>query len=196
MVNLSSKSAKFVSVSESHLLKTAITAIVLFNGIKPANCQEFSTEGFNQIDEKGRKTGFWVEFTDSNLRRVSDTSKAQFCELVNYVMGSPEFYGLKKQTLQKSPESVDASIAHQGFPLLNGQYKLSSDQGKHWQLMSYDDGVLVDIKSYLKRGDILNETVQFKAEGHRYLSKRVCSEQSDRKCYDFKYDDGRWKLIK
>ena len=134
--------------TESRLCK----ALLFFSLLALQSIGQIS-DTINKFDDRHQKTGYWIFYLDSSFRNC-EIGPARYYGYLHYNRGIP---GLQPTASRKKKDIVSyapLTETHEVPTLLNGEITVYYDKTKkEWNQEIFRNGVLKEVKEYLKWND-------------------------------------------
>lgn len=134
-----------------------LTLFVLFSSVNTFS----QSDTLNQLDSKGKKTGWWIAYLDENLKVLKDSVGATHC-MYNYYVNDiylyrfGEGYGSKKSPVTPPENNV---LKRGKYILLNGKYVTKYKNGNTRSVLTASDGFMTNFKRYYPTGQLKFEII-------------------------------------
>jgi hypothetical protein len=115
----------------------------------------------NKTDENGKKTGWWITYTDDNLEVLKDSVGAthyfyNYYQKDIYLYRYGEGYGSKKHPVQFPPSDT---IKLGNYTCLDGMYVTKYKNGNIRSSILASKGILIEFKKYYSSGELKLEII-------------------------------------
>ena len=119
------------------------------------------SDTLNQLDSKGKKTGWCIAYLNDNLKVLQDSAGATHC-MYNYYINNihlyryGEGYGTKESPVI-FPENNILKLG--SYILLNGTYVTKYKNGNTRSILTASDGFMTNFKKYYPTGKLEFEII-------------------------------------
>jgi|AntAceMinimDraft_17_1070374.scaffolds.fasta_scaffold25567_2 hypothetical protein len=124
-------------------------SLIFIENIEGQILREINKDTLNQYNESGQKSGYWIELLNKSLIPVKKEEDAQFYHLVYYENGERRS-NFNNNLKKVNNLEIDGNKAIQNeIVLLNGKYKLYSNENKLLCEKEYSKGIKIGVhKTY------------------------------------------------
>lgn len=140
-----------------------LTLVVIFSSVNTFS----QSDTLNQLDSKGKKTGWCIAYLDDNLKVLKDSVGATHC-MYNYYRRDiwlyrfGEGYGTKKSPVI-FPENNTLKLGN--YKILNGAYVTKYENGNTRSVLTTSEGFMTNFKKYYSTGQLEFEIIVSKKCG-------------------------------